>query len=109
MQYHDSTLGSAIAMPCENPDWPRTAPGSAVTAKELPNGYCKTLGIARFALPNHQNAPTKTPKLLKVLCIPLLIPSELRKPVLYSGFWDVRVYAACVLMPEATPHFDNLL
>lgn len=61
-----------------------------------------------MAFPNNENAPTEGAQPFKVFHVPLLIPLEFRKPIGSPGFWNVRVDATLVLVPEATSNFDDL-
>ncbi len=78
-------------------------------AQEFPNPCGNAVDILRFALPYNKNTPTETLKSATVLLISLLVFSKLWKPIVYSGFWDVRICASCVLMPETTAYLNDLL
>lgn len=37
------------------------------------------------------------------------VTNEFGAPIVYPGFWNAGIGTACVLMPEASAHFDDFL
>jgi len=60
-----------------------------------------------LALPDDENAPTKGPQLLNIFTVTFSISAEFVAPVGPPGFWNVRVDAAFVLVPETPTNFDD--
>lgn len=64
-------------------------------------------GVFHLALPDYENTPTKGAQLFKVFSVTVPISAEFRKPVGPPGFWNVRVAATFVLVPETPPDVDD--
>jgi hypothetical protein len=75
--------------------------------KELLELRSKSLTCADLALPNNEYTPPEFPQLAEVQAVPLTIALEFWEPVFDSGLRNVRLFAALVLMPEATPDFND--
>lgn len=66
-------------------------------------------GVFRFTFPNHAQPPAKVADFTHILFIPPMVALQLRPPKLKVGLWNVRSATALMLMPEASPDFDNAL
>jgi hypothetical protein len=64
--------------------------------------------IPHVAFPQRKYVPTVFSPDLLVLSVPSLVPRELWTPIFCTGLRDVGIDATLVLMPEATPHVDDL-
>lgn len=64
-------------------------------------------GVLRFAFPNDVYAPVQLPELAPVLFVPPLVLRQLGFPILKPGFWNMRVDAAGMLVPKATPNVND--
>lgn len=67
------------------------------------------LGGLRFAFPDDADAPAKFSKLTSVLLISPLIACKLGLPIMNPRFRNVRVNAAWMPVPEATPNLNDPL
>lgn len=77
--------------------------------KELLKASGNRLCILYLAFPYHKNSPPKLAESAVILLVPLPVTRELWFPVRNMAFRDVRVNAARMLVPKASPHvYDPL-
>ena len=68
---------------------------------------CEAAAVADFAFPDHEHGPAHSPQLRTVGLVALLVPVQLRLPILKAGTRDSSGTATRVQVPKAAVHENH--
>lgn len=80
-----------------------------ICTQERTDPFRHHIRFGSLAFPNREHVPSQRPECLLVFPVPPLISFQLRTPVFDTGFGNVRVYAAPMLVPKAALNLDDFL